>query len=258
MPPLLAGLLWLLDHWQAKPGEIYRSGPPMRFGWLLSLSYLGAATHPLLDLLTTYSVQLLSPLSNAWYHADGLFIIDVWLWLLLGGSIFWSKRRERSGGDWRKAPQTAIAAGLAYILLNLLISERAHAAVKRTRDLAPKEQRAAIFASPQPILFWRRQLAWRDGRYNRRGRYDPIGGGLDITCCRHDWNNMDHPLVRRARIADPKLAKYLRWSILPEAEVQGIDRCTAQVTVGDARYGESASTSRIKHVSLVPTGQPGC
>ena len=30
----------------------------MRLGWLLVLSYLGTLTHPLLDLLTTYSVQL--------------------------------------------------------------------------------------------------------------------------------------------------------------------------------------------------------
>ena len=49
----------------------------MHFGWLLALSYLGAFTHPLLDWQTTYSVQLLSPFSNAWYHSDSLFIIDL-------------------------------------------------------------------------------------------------------------------------------------------------------------------------------------
>src|SRR5687768_16081370 len=91
MPPLLAGLLLLLDRWQVSRGATFRSGLAMRPAWLLALCYIGAASHPLLDLLTTYSVQLLSPFSAAWYHADGLFIIDVWLWLVLGGSIFWSK-----------------------------------------------------------------------------------------------------------------------------------------------------------------------
>ena len=89
MPPLLAGLLWLLDRWQVSRGAAFRSGLPMRIGWLVALCYLGALSHPSLDVLTTYSVQLLSPFSSAWFHADGLFIIDLWLWLLLALSIAW-------------------------------------------------------------------------------------------------------------------------------------------------------------------------
>src|SRR4029453_17159731 len=78
MPPILAGLLWLLDRWQLGRSVEFKSCLAMRFGWLVALSYLGALTHPFLDLLTTYSVQLLSPFSNTWYHAHGLFIIAVW------------------------------------------------------------------------------------------------------------------------------------------------------------------------------------
>src|SRR5215211_9259346 len=62
MPPVLAGLLWLLDWWQRSRSMHFASGLPMRFGWLLALSYLGTLTHPFLDMLTTYSVQLFSPL----------------------------------------------------------------------------------------------------------------------------------------------------------------------------------------------------
>ena len=98
MPPLLAGLLWLLDRWQVQRGVAFKSGLPMRFGWLVALAYLATLTHPLFDLLTTYSVQLLSPFSSRWFHADALFIIDVWIWLLLGGSIAWSRIREEKGG----------------------------------------------------------------------------------------------------------------------------------------------------------------
>jgi len=56
MPPVLALLLWLLDRWQLSKGATFKSGLPMRIGWLVALCYLGAVTHPLLDLLTTYSV----------------------------------------------------------------------------------------------------------------------------------------------------------------------------------------------------------
>jgi len=134
MPPVLAGLLWLLDRWQMSRGKAFKSGLKMRFGWLVALAYIGAVSHPSLDVLTTYSVQLLSPFANDWFHADGLFIIDLWLWLLLGGAIFWSKGLEKRGGDWRLPPQAAIGIALAYIAANLVLSWRAHSAVQRWAD----------------------------------------------------------------------------------------------------------------------------
>src|SRR5918997_6952368 len=100
MPPILAGLLWLLDRWQVSRGADFKSGLPMRFGWLVALAYLATLSHPLLDLLTTYSVQLLSPFSMRWFHADALFIIDVWVWTLLAGAIAWSRLREEKGRPW--------------------------------------------------------------------------------------------------------------------------------------------------------------
>src|SRR5437016_4470710 len=119
MPPVLASLLWLLDRWQLSREATFKSGLPMRVGWLILLCYLGALTHPFLDLLTTYSVQLFSPLSNAWYHSDALFIIDVWVWLLLAIAIGVSKRRVQLCKEWRRIPQAAIVILLAYIGANL-------------------------------------------------------------------------------------------------------------------------------------------
>ena len=87
LPFALAGLLWLLDRWQVRRGEAFKSGLAMDWRWLLALSFLGTLTHPLLDLMTTYSVQLFSPVSGAWWHADALFIIDLVLWLVLGSAL---------------------------------------------------------------------------------------------------------------------------------------------------------------------------
>lgn len=69
MPPLLVSLLWLFDRWQALRGKIAQEAPPLRLGWLVLLSYLGAITHPLLDLQTVYAVQLLSPWSERWFRS---------------------------------------------------------------------------------------------------------------------------------------------------------------------------------------------
>jgi inner membrane protein len=102
LPPLLAGLLWLFDRWQVSRGTAFDSGLPMRFGWLVALSYIGAISHPLLDLQNTYAVQLLSPLSDVWFHNDALFIIDVWLWLALAIGIALSRGREAKGQNWQR------------------------------------------------------------------------------------------------------------------------------------------------------------
>jgi inner membrane protein len=251
MPPVLAGLLWLLDRWQIARGAKFKSGLSMHAGWLVILSYLGAITHPLLDLLTTYSVQLFSPFSQSWYHADGLFIIDAWIWLLLSVAIGVSKRREQDGREWRRFPQIAIGIVLAYIGLNLAISQRAEALVSSADHRAQ-----AIFASPPPLFFWRRDLVWRDGDCYRRSSYNPLDlDGLGpLTRC--EPTNMDDPVVRRAIRDDPRLQKFLKWSVLPQADVIR-DGCSARVTIGDARYGEGRR-SRLARETRVPTTGPAC
>ena len=243
LPPVLAGLLWLLDRWQVGRRVEFRSGLPMHFGWLVALSYLGALTHPYLDLLTTYSVQLFSPLSRRWYHADGLFIIDIWIWLLLAISIGVSKRRERRGKEWRRIPQAAIAVLLVYVAVNLGITGRANAAV---RSVDPGAQ--SIFASPPPAWFWRRDLVWREDHCYRRSSFVPFRGLDPVSAC--EPTNMTDPIVREAVRRDKRLAKFLKWSILPQAAVVR-DGCSARVTIGDARYGEGRS-SRLARETVVP------
>jgi inner membrane protein len=247
MPPMLFGLLWLLDRWQLRRGASFASGLPMRPGVLLALGYLGAVTHPLLDMLTTYSVQLLSPFSGRWFHSDALFIIDLGLWLLLGGTIFWSKRREKSGREWRRPMQAAIAVLLAYVALNLLITQRAYAAVRTWAWERPVE---ALFAAPAPGVFWQREIVWREGACYRWSGYDPIGGGMaPVTSCRSP--GMDDPVVREALRRDGDLRAFLRWSVLPLASVER-SRCSARVTIGDARYGRIGARARLKREAIVP------
>ena len=247
MPPILAGLLWLLDRWQVGRGKEFKSGLPMHVPWLIALCYLGALTHPLLDMLTTYSVQLFSPFSNRWYHSDGLFIIDIWLWLLLAIGIGVSKRREQNGRQWRRVPQVVIGIILAYIGVNLVITKRANAAVYAWADDRRVE---ALFASPPPVEFWKRGLVWRQDGCYRRSRYDPFAGGLArVSECQP--TRMDDPLVREAIRRDPSLQKFLKWSILPQADVTR-DGCTARIAIGDARYGEGRR-SRLAREAVVAT-----
>ncbi len=252
MPPLLVGLLLLLDRWQVKRGTVFKSGLAMHPGWLLALAYLGTLTHPLLDLQTTYAVQLLAPFSRAWYHMDSLFIIDVWVWSLLAGTIAWSRWREKHGREWRQPVQGAIAIVLIYISFNIGLSQTATEAVARRSPAATD-----IFASPPPVWSWRRSMSWREGHSIGQAEFKPFGGGLLPTEPLQP-DGMDDPVVREALVRTPSLRKFLGWSILPVATVER-GRCETKVSIGDARYLEPGSRrSRLEREAIVPLGGPGC
>jgi inner membrane protein len=173
--------------------------------------------------------------------------------VVLAGSIAWSRIREEQGRPWQRPVQAAIGLVFAYIGLNLLITQRADAAL---RNWADKRRIDAIFASPPPIQFWRRGLVWREGDCYRWGSYDPLGGGFQaVTNCRP--NQLGDPLVREALRRDPRLRAFLRWSVLPLAEIKR-SRCSATVSIGDARYQDFGSRSRLMRETVVPTVGPGC
>src|SRR5262245_50665178 len=73
------------------------TGPPLRVGWLLLLSYIGVYSHVFLDFLNNYGVRLLAPFDWRWFYGDALFIADVWLWLALGVGVWLSRRQHRPG-----------------------------------------------------------------------------------------------------------------------------------------------------------------
>lgn len=107
LPPLLVAIVALATRHRRA-----RSGSPLPTATLLSLAYLGALTHPLLDLLNVYGVRLLSPFSNRWYYGDALFIVDPWFWLILGCAVFLVREPTRHA----LALWSAAAAGATYLL----------------------------------------------------------------------------------------------------------------------------------------------
>ncbi|MGX7895523.1 metal-dependent hydrolase [Tsuneonella sp. HG222] len=248
MPVLTAGMLWLIDRWQVSRGAEFKSGLKMRPGWLLFLAFLGCLTHPLLDWQTTYSVQLLSPFSNLWFHNDSLFIIDVWLWTGLTFAIWLSRRREASGrGNWRMPAVAAVAGTLAYIGGNAVLSTMVRS---RLADDRPD----VVYTSPPPVLFWHREIAMEKAGELVWADYSPSGGiGPYVGPVA---NNMDLPLVRRALLA-PEARTFARWSTMPFAAVSP-GKCRTTVQFGDARYGRTAQGGRLGTVVTLPVRGPGC
>ena len=265
LPPVLALLLWLLDRWQVKRGAEFRSGLPMHAGWLVVLSYLGALTHPLLDWQNTYAVQFLSPFSNRWFHNDALFIIDVWLWSGLAFAIWLSRRREKGGqAHWGRPPRVMLALFVAYVTGNSLLTEYAKDAIQPDRP-------EIVFASPEPVLFYRRNIVWRDEGAIRYGAYNPLHSLLSLESRDAPVpDNMDDPVARTAMTATPEIADFMNWSVLPMAEVTR-GECKAEVRFTDARFarrsrpawmqtedGENRGSDPFNHVTTVPTGGAEC
>jgi inner membrane protein len=85
--------------------RIRHTRPRIRLRGLMLASLLACATHPLLDWLNSYGVRPFLPWSNRWYYGDILFILDPWLWLMLGGAAFLLTARTR----WRTGLWSVLA-----------------------------------------------------------------------------------------------------------------------------------------------------
>jgi len=236
MPPLLAALLWLLDRW--RPGREPKL--PMRFGWLVALCYLGALTHPLLDLQNVYAVQLLSPASARWFHTDGLFIVSPWLLAMLGLGI-WRSRRSGEG----RAALVGLMAGAGFIALNIGISALAWAAPSRDAPYALPDR---VFAAPELVAFWRRDVVWRQDGAIVHGTFDPLRHMDRLGAYGRPVADNMADRFARAAATDPDARKFLEWSQMPVANVQQDGAC-ARVTFGDARFSGPAM-KRNFHVSV--------
>jgi inner membrane protein len=74
--------------------------PRARLKGLLACSLLLSASHPLLDWTNSYGVRPFLPWDDRWVYGDLLFIIDPWVWLVLGGACFLLAKSRRRAAAW--------------------------------------------------------------------------------------------------------------------------------------------------------------
>jgi inner membrane protein len=81
LPLLVHGIDRLWSRWRNRP-------PTTKLRGLMIVSLLVTATHPLLDWTNNYGVRFFLPWSPKWFYGDLVFIVDPYLWLVLGGASF--------------------------------------------------------------------------------------------------------------------------------------------------------------------------
>jgi inner membrane protein len=87
--------------------------PRTKFKGLLIASVIASATHPLLDWTNNYGIRFFLPWSQKWSYGDLVFIVDPYLWLILGGAAFLLTARTR----FLKFVWGGLAAVLTFIVV---------------------------------------------------------------------------------------------------------------------------------------------
>ena len=121
---LLPLVLSLAMFWWAR-----RRQGPTTLRSLVVLCYIGTLSHPLLDWLNTYGVRFLMPFDAKWFYGDALFIVDPWMWLLLGGGLYLAGSSSRARNSawicaaalatllfWRALPADQVPLKIVWIL----------------------------------------------------------------------------------------------------------------------------------------------
>jgi inner membrane protein len=160
IPSLFYALDWLI-------ARIRKREPRVKFVGLLIASLIVSASHPLMDWTNNYGVRPFLPWSGEWYYGDLVFIIDPWLWLLVGGASFLLTSKR----TWQVILWTCLALLLTGLVLfvNLESAGLLHpnlfrvvwiaaiiglASLRLTRFVEPWGTKVALIALALVLVYW--------------------------------------------------------------------------------------------------------
>jgi inner membrane protein len=213
---LIPSIFCLIDRLAAR---IRRRAAQARYGGLLVASLIASATHPLMDWTNNYGIRLLLPWNARWFYGDLVFIIDPYIWLVVGGALFlltsntraklivWSiigalttffilaasSGAVRGGGTLRPA-RVIWVAGLAVIVITRVMKVD-----------KPRSRRVAIASLIFVVLYWT-ALAWQHR----------IAYGRGVETARQIATERGERFIRSA--AMPVAANPFRWLNVAETD----------------------------------------
>ncbi len=88
----LAGLLVFLDRMFRLRRDPFRR--PIRPARVMALAFLGGLGHLVMDFTNSYGVRPFLPFSARWFYGDLAFVVDPWIWLILGSTAAWLTMKD--------------------------------------------------------------------------------------------------------------------------------------------------------------------
>jgi inner membrane protein len=206
LPIVLTGIFMVVA--KLRPPRHGDDRPPLRPAWLLLLSFAGVYSHVFLDFLNNYGVRLLTPFSWRWFYGDSVFIVDPWLWLMLGSGIWLTRRRQV-----RTPVRGALVFATAYIVLMLVSTHTARGIIERVWREMRKASPVALMVGPVPITPFTREVIVDAGDHYETGTFSWWSSSLTMSRDPVPKND-DRPEVAVAREA-PNVRAFLVWSRFP-------------------------------------------
>jgi inner membrane protein len=88
-------LTWIDRRFRLRRDHRRRPMRPLRLFWI---AYLGGLGHTFMDFTNNYGVRPLLPFSRRWFYGDIIFVVDPWIWLILGSAVVWLTTTSRGRG----------------------------------------------------------------------------------------------------------------------------------------------------------------
>jgi inner membrane protein len=221
LPIVLTGAMLLYDRYRKKASPDDR----VNAGQILLLSYIGVLLHVFMDFTNSYGVRLLMPFSDRWFYGDALYIVDPWLYLVLGVGWLLAKRNPR-------AARIGVALAAIYVVAMLASNVIARREVANGIVRAGRPAETRFMVTPVVVNPFRREVVIDFGDRYEKGNlwfdpmphFRPAGFGIE--------KGFELPEVQQA-LQLPLARSYLRWSRFPFIQVNPAD---GSVLINDYRY----------------------
>jgi inner membrane protein len=204
---------------------------PVDFGWTLLLSQIGVLSHVGMDWLNNYGVRLLMPFSPHWFYGDSVFIIDIWLWAMLGAGA-WIARKKASA----RPARIAIVMATTYIAALVVSARDSRQYVIDTWLQRQGRAPVALMVGPRPVTPIDRTIILDDGEEYVTGTFRSITRSATFDAA-HVAKNDKHPAVPAAIAQNPRFRAVLTWARFPYYEIESTPAGEV-VTLRDLRFGE--------------------